>query len=341
MKIKNLNAMASEDVGGRQHRKMIRAAWDVILSLRIIIIISFFFFPVLARAQKVTYIYTDPQGTALAEADKQGAVIATYDYTPYGKTSMGASADGPGYTGHVNDEDTGLIYMQARYYDPDVSRFISTDPQYFSDGDPFKFNRFGYASNSPIVNTDPDGRDDSPWYQRLANGVKRFLNSRGAQAALRGMEEGAAAEAGGEGAENPGEAFVAMEQYEAQFEQAEARAQQQAQQQSSSEGSNVGGVQVGNTPTQARQDLEDAGSPGTPIQNPSGTETGTLHTMPDKKMDIRVMDGNDRNQPRIVTTRTGNPKQPVDPKTGQNLGNIPKVEQRQASHIPLNQESDK
>jgi uncharacterized protein RhaS with RHS repeats len=48
--------------------------------------------------------------------------------------------------------------MQARYYDPQVGRFISTDPIGPAAGNPFNFNRFAYANNSPAVNIDPDGK---------------------------------------------------------------------------------------------------------------------------------------------------------------------------------------
>lgn len=110
----------------------------------------------------VTYVYTDPQGTPLAEADAQGNVIARYDYAPYGTpvASLGNPPNGPGYTGHVNDPDTGLVYMQARYYDPAVGRFLNTDPEQPEAGDITSINRYVYASNNPVINIDPDGRQD-------------------------------------------------------------------------------------------------------------------------------------------------------------------------------------
>ena len=79
----------------------------------------------LAHAGTVTYVYTDPQGTPLAEADASGNVTATFDYAPYGGQALGTPPSGPGYTGHVNDPESGLVYMQARYYDPVVGRFLS------------------------------------------------------------------------------------------------------------------------------------------------------------------------------------------------------------------------
>ena len=114
-----------------------------------------------AHASTVTYIYTDPQGTPLAEADANGNITARFDYSPYGTSvaTMGTPPNGPGYTGHVNDPDTGLVYMQARYYDPETAHFLSVDPKAPEAGNTFNFNRYSYANDNPIANIDPDGRD--------------------------------------------------------------------------------------------------------------------------------------------------------------------------------------
>jgi len=112
-----------------------------------------------AQAGKVTYIYTDHQGTPLAEVDSQGNITTTFEYKPYGMEALGAVADGtPGYAGHVNDRDTALVYMQTRYYDPSIGSFLSTDPAGLFVGSIFSFGRYNYASNNPIINVDPDGR---------------------------------------------------------------------------------------------------------------------------------------------------------------------------------------
>ena len=106
-----------------------------------------------------TYVYTDPQGTPLAEADANGNITATFDYTPYGSTALGAPPNGPGYTGHVDDPETNLVYMQARYYDPVTGHFLSVDPKSLQIGNAFSFNNYDYANNNPILNIDPDGRE--------------------------------------------------------------------------------------------------------------------------------------------------------------------------------------
>jgi RHS repeat-associated protein len=106
----------------------------------------------------VTYLYTDPQGTILAKADAAGNITATFDYTPYGSTALGTPPNGPGYTGHVNDPETNLVYMQARYYDPVTGRFLSVDPNSSIPADSFSFNRYAYTNNNPIKNVDRDGK---------------------------------------------------------------------------------------------------------------------------------------------------------------------------------------
>lgn len=115
-----------------------------------------------SEAGTVTYVYTDPQGTTLTEADQNGTVVAQFDYRPYGSAYAGqgmtAPQNGPGYTGHVNDSDTAFVYMQARYYDPAIARFLSVDPAGPQEGAVFSFNRYNYVNNNPIVHVDPDGR---------------------------------------------------------------------------------------------------------------------------------------------------------------------------------------
>ncbi|WP_233843692.1 RHS repeat-associated core domain-containing protein [Dyella sp. 2HG41-7] len=125
---------------------------------RMILISAWLLLCSLAHAGKFTYVYTDPQGTPIAEADEQGNITKIFDYRPYGDQALGQPPDGPGYTGHVNDPDTGLVYMQARYYDPELGRFLSVDPLGPKPAELFGFNRYAYADNNPIAHTDPDGR---------------------------------------------------------------------------------------------------------------------------------------------------------------------------------------
>ncbi|WP_161795371.1 Ig-like domain-containing protein [Xanthomonas sp. MUS 060] len=105
----------------------------------------------------VTYQHTDALGSPVATTDGAGQVVDRTQYEPYG-AAIGKSVDGIGYTGHVMDAGTGLVYMQQRYYDPVIPRFLSVDPVTADSVSGANFNRYWYASNNPYRFTDPDGR---------------------------------------------------------------------------------------------------------------------------------------------------------------------------------------
>jgi len=105
----------------------------------------------------VTYIHTDGLGSPVARSDSAGIIISRTSYEPYGRTAGGVTPT-IGFTGHVNDADTGLVYMQQRYYDPVAGRFLSVDPVETDPNLGFSFNRYAYANNSPFHYRDPDGR---------------------------------------------------------------------------------------------------------------------------------------------------------------------------------------
>ena len=108
----------------------------------------------------VTYLHPDHLGTAMSTSNSSGTVACRDKYTPFGETvsAISCSEDLAGFTGHIKDKSTGLNYMQARYYDPTIGRFLSVDPQTFtSTGNPALFNRYAYCYDDPVNCSDPDG----------------------------------------------------------------------------------------------------------------------------------------------------------------------------------------
>jgi RHS repeat-associated protein len=105
------------------------------------------------------YQHTDALGSPVAMSNEAGAIIERTNYDPYGGP-IGKTVNGLGYTGHVMDGATGLTYMQQRYYDPTVGRFLSVDPVMTDLKTGKGFGRFTYAANNPYRFTDPDGRKE-------------------------------------------------------------------------------------------------------------------------------------------------------------------------------------
>jgi RHS repeat-associated protein len=98
------------------------------------------------------YLLQDHLGSTIATTDAGGNVAERFAYEPYGGTAAGQLTRFK-FTGREADAVTKLIYFRARYYDPDVGRFISEDPLAFKAG----FNFYEYVGDEPIQGTDPTG----------------------------------------------------------------------------------------------------------------------------------------------------------------------------------------
>jgi RHS repeat-associated protein len=81
-------------------------------------------------------------------------------YRPYGDRLYEASASSNNslwFTGKPYDDSTGLSYFGARYYDPEVGRFMGPDPAQLDFDNLHSLNRYAYANNNPYKFVDPDG----------------------------------------------------------------------------------------------------------------------------------------------------------------------------------------
>ena len=114
--------------------------------------------PISGNTVTISYLHTDALGSPIAKTNSSGSVIETSEYEPYGKLLNRANDDRAGYTGHVMDSASRLTYMQQRYYDPQIGRFLSVDPVAADGNSGDHFNRYWYADDNPFKFTDPDGR---------------------------------------------------------------------------------------------------------------------------------------------------------------------------------------
>jgi RHS repeat-associated protein len=106
----------------------------------------------------VWYLY-DGLGSVLGTVDTNGNIISTRKFDVYGAVRDSTGPSGTkhkfcGALGHPSEDETGLIYMRARFMDPVTGRFVSEDPA--QDG----ANWYGYTTNNPVDRVDPSGKED-------------------------------------------------------------------------------------------------------------------------------------------------------------------------------------
>ncbi|MEA2220289.1 MAG: hypothetical protein QOJ35_2915 [Solirubrobacteraceae bacterium] len=103
-----------------------------------------------------TYYTHDQLGSTTALTTTTGQSVATYAYDPYGNptTNTATTTTTPfRYAGEYTDGETGLQYLQARYYDPATGQFLTRDPLISTTR-----QAYAYAANTPTNATDPTGQ---------------------------------------------------------------------------------------------------------------------------------------------------------------------------------------
>ena len=102
----------------------------------------------------VQWLHLDQAGSVRALTDEAGAVTGTVTWDAYGLpvTSTGPASTRLGFQGQYTDPDTGLQYLQARYYDPVTGQFLGIDPLVLATREPYAF-----ANGDPLTFGDPSG----------------------------------------------------------------------------------------------------------------------------------------------------------------------------------------
>lgn len=135
---------------------------------------------------RTVYLLEDHLGSTRCLVDAAGQVVARYSYSPFGapRRVEGSEETAFLFAGEEWDAEAGLLYLRARYYDPEIGRFLSPDPLDGRPEDPQSFNQYAYAANDPVNRTDPTGlqpgwpppppptyydpyRYQRPWWQSL------------------------------------------------------------------------------------------------------------------------------------------------------------------------------
>ena len=114
------------------------------------------------QTTELYYYVLNAQGDVSAILNSSGKLAASYDYDAWGNCTVYDSSDAAigdlnplHYRGYYYDAETGFYYLQSRYYDPAICRFINADGL-FTDGF-IGANLFAYCANNPVNTVDPTG----------------------------------------------------------------------------------------------------------------------------------------------------------------------------------------
>jgi len=125
-----------------------------------------------------SYYHTDHLGSSNVITDENGDLQSHFEYLPYGKTSRDerpinsdSRTNDYRFTGKELDT-SGLYYYGARYYDPEIGRFITADSIVQNPLDPQTLNRYTYCRNNPLIYTDPTGHSwFSKWIGKIVGAI--------------------------------------------------------------------------------------------------------------------------------------------------------------------------
>lgn len=134
------------------------------------------------------YLYNG-HGDVIQIVDTDGNIVNSYEYDEWGNITYQVEGitNSFKYSGEVYDEETGLYYLRARYYDPSIGRFISEDTYEGQIDNPLTLNLYTYVLNNPLIRIDPTGHDSYVLYTTnkksdfsdQANYMKKKLESGG------------------------------------------------------------------------------------------------------------------------------------------------------------------
>ena len=136
------------------------------------------------------FTITNAQGDVIGIRNSTGAVIARYNYDAFGKLisitddsgniltgNSFATQINVRYRGYYYDSETGLYYLQSRYYDPETGRFLNADDVNYLGATKtlLSYNAFAYCENDPVNKVDPSGHVSRRILQKIFDNYKTGL----------------------------------------------------------------------------------------------------------------------------------------------------------------------
>ncbi len=131
------------------------------------------------------YYVRNLQSDIIGILDNSGNQVVSYTYDSWGKLLSidGSAKDTIGvqnpfrYRGYYYDTETELYYLNSRYYDPGVGRYINADGFVSTNQGISEHNMFAYCGNNPIMRADPSGcfwKEIGDFFQNIGNQIKAW-----------------------------------------------------------------------------------------------------------------------------------------------------------------------
>ncbi|WP_400565519.1 FG-GAP-like repeat-containing protein [Pseudomonas aeruginosa] len=144
-------------------------------------------------AVKKLYLLRDALGSVEILLDANGAVSERQSFAAFGEhrgadwkdngNQPTATSTRRGFTGHEHLEESGLVHMNGRVYDPVIGRFLSADIVYQDTANAQAYNRYSYGWNNPFASVDPTGyaleeiSSSKSWYSPVIDNSWLFLSN--------------------------------------------------------------------------------------------------------------------------------------------------------------------
>ena len=165
---------------------------ELFKTIHCLVIMVFLFTNAAFAAEKLYFCHNAPDGSPLAITDEKANIVWQAYYKPFGEEQSvtGTIENNKRFIAKEKDEETGLIYINHRYYSPEIGRFITPDPigpvnpwnsktNYELLLNPQRLNPYAYGLNNPYKYIDPNGKaavDLRGYYSFRQQVAERYLN---------------------------------------------------------------------------------------------------------------------------------------------------------------------
>ncbi|MGB2865787.1 MAG: RHS repeat-associated core domain-containing protein, partial [Sedimentisphaerales bacterium] len=120
------------------------------------------------------YLHDAPAGSVCRVLNPTGQTVNSYEYDAFGSPTNETESIENSYQfhGEIQEEETSLVFLRARYYDSNMGRFLTRDPFSGFQERPSSLNLYVFTTNDPVNFSDPSGMSEDALYLYVRNPFK-------------------------------------------------------------------------------------------------------------------------------------------------------------------------